>query len=203
MSSCPLQLESLLFDSSPSVCAASTCQDPVYVNGCMYVHVWVFMYVCVCFIICGHSIPCSIGRCVYVECGEACSWSWSGEAVSCVSHSRAHHQACHIGDCHSVPCQLPLFRWHFSSSLYHRHRTKIAVGDSHEEGEKTRPGWMGQGWRTGRVHTHDKQRDEDHPQAGEEEQAASRPVVRQCCQDLANKVWHVEGGHDEDGEPLS
>ena len=43
---------------------------------------------------------------------------------------------------------------------------------------------MGQGWRTGRVHTHDKQRDEDHPQAGEEEQAASRPVVRQCCQDL-------------------
>lgn len=43
---------------------------------------------------------------------------------------------------------------------------------------------MGQGGRAGRVHAHDKQRDEDHPQAGEEEQAASSPVVRQCCQDL-------------------
>lgn len=50
---------------------------------------------------------------------------------------------------------------------------------------------MGQGGRAGRVHTHDKQRDEDHPQAGEEEQAASRPVVRQRCQDLRKEQGSV------------
>lgn len=43
---------------------------------------------------------------------------------------------------------------------------------------------MGQRGRAGRVDTHDEQRDEDHPEAGEEEQAASGPVVRQCRQDL-------------------
>lgn len=43
---------------------------------------------------------------------------------------------------------------------------------------------MGQGGGAGRVHAHDEQRDEDDPQAGEEEQAASGPVVRQRSQDL-------------------
>lgn len=52
---------------------------------------------------------------------------------------------------------------------------------------------MGQGGCVRRVHTHDEQRDENHPQAGEEEQAASRPVVRQRCQDLRK-----EGGYYSD-----
>lgn len=43
---------------------------------------------------------------------------------------------------------------------------------------------MGQRGRAGWIHAHDKEWDEDHPQAGEEEQAASRPVVRQRCQNL-------------------
>lgn len=84
----------------------------------------------------------------------------------------------------SLTCQLPLFWWHFAGSLYHRHRPKIAIGDSHEQGEKTRPSRMGQGGCIGWIHTHDEQRDEDHPQAREEEQAASRPVIWQCRQDL-------------------
>lgn len=88
-----------------------------------------------------------------------------------------------------LTCQLPLLRWDFASGLDHRHRPKITVGDPHEEGEEAGPGGMGQHGRAGRVHTHDKQRDEDHPEAGEEEQAASGPVVWQRCQDL-----RTEGG---------
>lgn len=50
---------------------------------------------------------------------------------------------------------------------------------------------MGQRGRAGRVHAHDKQRDEDHPQAGEEEQAAPGPVVRERCQDLRREPGNV------------
>lgn len=81
-------------------------------------------------------------------------------------------------------CQLPLFRRHFASSLDHRHGAEVAVGDAHEEGEEAGPGRVRQGGRLGRIHAHDEEGDEDHPEAGEEEQAASGPVVRQRCQDL-------------------
>lgn len=43
---------------------------------------------------------------------------------------------------------------------------------------------MGQRGAASRVHAHDEQRDEDHSQAGEEEQAAPRPFVGQGGQDL-------------------
>lgn len=80
--------------------------------------------------------------------------------------------------------QLPLLGRNFSCRLDHWHRAKVAVGDAHEEGEETRPGGVGQGGCIGGVHAHDEQRDEDHPEAGEEEQASPRPVVRQRSQDL-------------------
>jgi len=89
--------------------------------------------------------------------------------------------------------QLPLLVRHFSRSLDHRHGPEVAVSDSHEEGEEAGPGGMGQGGRAGRVHAHDKQRDEDHPQAGEEEQAASGPVVWQRCKNLRKSSSEAEG----------
>lgn len=92
-----------------------------------------------------------------------------------------------------LTCQLPLLGRHFASSLDHWHRPKVTVGDPHEEGEEARPGGVGQRGRAGWVHAHDKQRDEDHPEAGEEEQAASGPVVRQRCQDLRTEVGGQQG----------
>lgn len=43
---------------------------------------------------------------------------------------------------------------------------------------------MGQSGGAGGVHAHNEQRDEDHPQAGKEEQAASGPLIGQSSQDL-------------------
>lgn len=80
--------------------------------------------------------------------------------------------------------QLPLLGGNFSCRLDHRHGPKVPVGDAHEEGEETGPGGVGQGGCLGGVHAHDKQGDEDHPEAGEEEQASPRPVVGQRSQDL-------------------
>lgn len=88
----------------------------------------------------------------------------------------------------TLTCQLPLFGHHFPSSLDHRHGPEVSVGDTHEQGEETWPGGVGQDGGVCRVHTHNKQRDEDHPQAGEEEQAASRPVIRHCSQDLRHRM---------------
>lgn len=43
---------------------------------------------------------------------------------------------------------------------------------------------MGQSGGAGGVHAHNEEGDEDHPQAGEEEQAASGPLIGQSGQDL-------------------
>lgn len=83
-----------------------------------------------------------------------------------------------------LTCQLPLLGRDLSRRLDHRHGPKVTVGDTHEEGEEARPGGVGEGGGVGGVHAHDEQRDEDHPEAGEEEQASPRPVVRQRSQDL-------------------
>ena len=90
-----------------------------------------------------------------------------------------------------LTCQLPLLGRHFAGSLDHGHRPEVSVGDSHEEGEETGPGRVGQDGSAGRVHAHDEQRDEDHPEAGEEEQAASGPIVRQRGQDLRRRRSYV------------
>lgn len=47
---------------------------------------------------------------------------------------------------------------------------------------------MGKGGGVGGVHTHDEQGDEDHPEAGEEEQASPGPVVGQRSQDLGGET---------------
>lgn len=48
-------------------------------------------------------MPRGVARRPHVECGEAPRRGRSGEAVSCVSYSGAHHQARHVGDGHGVP----------------------------------------------------------------------------------------------------
>lgn len=67
----------------------------VCVNGCSCVYVPVFSMH-------GRLVPCGVGRCVYVQRGEVFSSSGRGEAVGCVRHSGADHQACHVGHCHGV-----------------------------------------------------------------------------------------------------
>lgn len=64
---------------------------------------------------------------------------------------------------------------------------------------------MGQHGRAGRVHAHDEQGDEDHPEAGEEEQAASGPVVRQSRQDLRSRAYlsDAAGGPADGASPGS
>lgn len=47
---------------------------------------------------------------------------------------------------------------------------------------------MGEGGGVGRVHAHDEEGDEDHPEAGEEEQASPGPVVGQRRQDLGGET---------------
>lgn len=47
---------------------------------------------------------------------------------------------------------------------------------------------MGEGGGFGGVDTHDEEGDEDHPEAGEEEQAAPGPVVGQRSQDLGGET---------------
>lgn len=54
-------------------------------------------------VVCERSIPRGVARCAHVEGGEAPRWRRSGEAVSRVRHSGAHHQARHVGDSHGVP----------------------------------------------------------------------------------------------------
>lgn len=83
-----------------------------------------------------------------------------------------------------LTCQLPLLRRHLPGGLDHGDGAEVAVGDAHEQREETRPGGVGQRGAASRVHAHDEQRDEDHSQAGEEEQAAPRPFVGQGGQDL-------------------
>lgn len=118
----------LVSASSPSSISSVLMAEGVCT--CMYVCFLLLfsVFACVCVRVCTHSVPCTVGRRVHVQRGEACSWS--SEAVSCVRHSGAHHQACHIGDCHGVPWRgsesregavaisSPVLRWDCIKSLF-------------------------------------------------------------------------------------
>lgn len=141
----------------------------------------------------------------------------TGEAVGKIRHSRAQRQACHVGHGHGVPCgkghgvkalwppcmgfpggfgltcQLPLLGAHFAGSQDHGDATEIAVGDAHEEGEDAGPGGVAEGGPPVGVDAHDEEGDEDHTEAGVDEEMGPSPVVGQGSQDLQRGAEIVLG----------
>lgn len=81
-------------------------------------------------------------------------------------------------------CQFPLLRAHFARGQDHGHTAKVAIGDAHEEGEDAGPGGVAEGGLPVGVDAHDEEGDEDHAEAGVDEEVGPSPVIGQGSQDL-------------------
>lgn len=83
-----------------------------------------------------------------------------------------------------LTCQLPLLGAHFAGRQDHGHAAEITVGDAHEEGEDAGPGRVAEGGLPVGVDAHDEEGDEDHAEAGVDQEVGAPPVVGQGGQDL-------------------
>jgi len=91
-------------------------------------------------------------------------------------------------------CQLPLLRAHFASGQDHGNAAEVAIGDAHEERKDAGPGRVAKGGTPVGVDTHDEEGDEDHTEAGVDEEVRSSPVVGQGSQDLQRGAETTLGG---------
>lgn len=99
-------------------------------------------------------------------------------------------------------CQLPLLRAHFACGQDHGDAAEVAVGDAHEEGEDAGPGGVAEGGLPIGVNTHDEEGDEDHTEAGVDEEVGPSPVVGQGSQDLQRGAETLLGGMRRLGRAL-
>lgn len=83
-----------------------------------------------------------------------------------------------------LTCQLPLLRAHFASSQDHGNAAEVAIGDAHEEGEDAGPGGVAKSGPSVGIDAHDEEGDEDHAEAGVDEEVGPSPVIGQGGQDL-------------------
>lgn len=96
-------------------------------------------------------------------------------------------------------CQLALLRAHFARGQDHGHAAEVAVGDAHEQGEDAGPGGVAEGGLPVGVDAHDEEGDEDHTQAGVDEEVGPSPVVGQGSQDLQRGAEILLEGGEEAG----